>query len=197
MKRIALIAAGLVLLAGCMPAAQVSGMETEPVAIVVNGPREFAVPGLADALEQEMRSLPHCCGFDIHWSQPVRAQERQRDMYSHRAFSSTGSIARNLRAGWAVLAGANDYVREVTEIGSRLEIHVTAGVRLYITDDQGNELARFDSRSLQARRWQPADRELVSEGREPLLQELTEELLPEVAAPAVSFLNGRVAAQRK
>lgn len=195
MKRIIAALTLLLVLAGCVPGTVRTDAQLEPVVIIVNAPREDAVPDLADALEAEMRILPDCCSFDIHWSQPVRAQERQRDMYSHRAFISIGSIARNLRASWGIMVSSNGYSREVTELGSRLHIDVTTGVRVHITDDQGNELATFDSRRLQASRSQPAAQELVGENREPLLQELAEQLLPDVAAPAVTFLNGLAADQ--
>ena len=197
MKRIVLVIMGLLLLAGCVPGTARDDRTPEIATIIVNAPREDAVPGLADALENEMRLHPDCCSFDIHWSRPVRAQERQRDMYSHRAFISIGNIARSLGTRWGIMVSADGYIREVTELGSSLHVHVTTGVRLHVTDDEGEVLATFYSRTAQGSRFQPAAQELASEYREPLLQELAESLLPDVAAPAVSFLNGLAEAQRK
>lgn len=190
MKRIfAALTALLFVLAACVPGTTDADGPAGSRIVIVNGPRENSVPGLADTFDEEIRRLSACCNFEIQWSDPVRAQERQRDLYGHRAFISTGSIARSFRASWGVLVGSHQYTREVTEVGERLFIDVSSGVRVFVTDDQGNELARLDSRVLHASRTQPASRELVSEHQEPLLAELAERALHDVTAGTVEFLN--------
>ncbi len=185
------VAAGLLLLAltACVPAA---GSADGPSIIVVNAPRENAVPELAEALEAALQAEPHCCAFDIQWSQPVRAQERQRDLYEHRAWIAAAAMARNLNADWALLIGSHGYERTVTQYGDRLHIVVTTGVRLHVTDGTGERLAMFSSRRLQAERSQPAAQELVAVNREPLLSQLTVAALSDVAGPAVSWLNAQL-----
>lgn len=186
-----MVAAGLLLLvlAACVPGARIA---EGPSVIVVNGPRENAVPDLADALERLMQAQTDCCLFELQWSQPVRAQERQRDLYGYRAWIAAAGMARNLGADWALLIGSHGYERTVTQHGDQLHITVTTGVRLHVTDGTGGQLAMFGSRQLRAERTQPAAQELVSEGNEPLLVSLASEALADVAGQAVSWLNAQV-----
>lgn len=176
-------------MAACVPAAQSDSQSGATTVIVVGAPAENAVPGLPDVLEAAMRQQPDCCAFDFHWSAPVRAQERQRDLYDYRAWGSAGRMARNLSAEWAVMIGLNAYERTVTEQADRLYINITAGVRLVVVDDQGQEIARFDSRLLTASRVQAASEPLVHELSDPLLLPLATEALPDVVPAVVSELN--------
>ncbi len=201
MKQIAQLTAliTLLLLGACVPTAN---QASDPNSVVlVNGPTENAVAGLADELARQLAATPGCCAFDIHWSAPVRAQERQRDLYSDRAWGSAARIARSLGAGWAVLVGVNDFERTVTERNDRLDITVSTGVRVHVLDRQGSELASFDSRTLTDSRSQPSSQPLVDERQEPLRQALAQQALRDVASALASELDwlagGVLQSQRK
>ena len=179
----------LVGLAACVPVSEPGQESAEAVIVIINGPTENSAAGLADALEAHMKQLDDCCAFDFHWTTPVRAQERQQDLYSHRAWGSAGRIARSLLADWALLIGLNDFERTVTEQRDQLHISVSTGVKVHILDDQGLELASFVSRTFSGSRVQAANEPLVDERLEPLALPLAREALPDLTAAAVEELN--------
>jgi len=188
----------LVLLAGCLPAAERDGAAPDRTVIIVNAPQADSVPGLAESTADLIREESACCSFDIHWGTPVRAQERQRNLESSRAHASAAAIARSLGAGWAVLVGSTGYDREVTERGAVRVISVTAAAKATVVTAEGTEIARFEGRPRRARRRETSDAELVSDFREPLLESLAAESAGDFTAALTDFLNGAVtAAQRK
>ena len=199
-RLIALSASLLLLLSACVPASSRSSTDPANTVIIVNGPSEDAVAGLADELERRLLDQPGCCGFDLHWSVPVRAQENQRDLNGYRAWGSSGRIARSLGAGWAVLVGLNDFERTVNYRGDTLAISVTAGVIVHVLDSSANEIASFESGTRRAWRSQSADEPLADERREPLRGQIAFAALGDVLAPLTSELDwvtGNSSAQRK
>lgn len=178
----------ILILSACVPVTSADSQQG-PSVVLINAPTENAVAGLADALEEMMLRDEECCAFWVHWSAPVRAQERQRDFFDHRAWISAGSLARNLGAEWAILIGVNNYERTVTEHRDSFHIVVSAGVRLHVLDSTGQELARFDSRTFTDSRVQSNRQPLADEQFEPLLLPVARNGLADVAGAAVSELN--------
>jgi hypothetical protein len=191
MKRLSFIIflLGVTLLAACAPA-RGTGPESDLVALI-NGPTEERLPELADQLEAQLRTLPACCAFSFQWSVPVRAQERQRDMFGVRAPLQAAYLARNLGDRWAVLVGTTGFDRTVEETADRYFISGTLAVQAVVIDpSDASVLATVTSAAFSGSRIQGKLTALPGEREDPLMLELARQALADLAPQLLSVLNG-------
>ena len=197
MKRILLILVPILLLAGCVPAADGEAADGPAEVITVNGPTEDAVSGLPEAVENLIKAEADCCSFEFHWAAPVRAQERQRDLNGYLAPTAAGKIVRSLGADRALLVSSTGYERTVEERRNVRYITVTAAARAVVVTADGTEVAEFTGRPRRAERREAAAEELVSERQEPLLLRLATESAADFAVDVTDFLYGAAAADQR
>lgn len=198
MRTTVLLLALIFALSGCVPAADTPAKDASRTVITVNGPREDSVPGLAEQLDSLILAAPGCCSFELHWSTPVRAQERQRNLNGYQAAPSAAAIAKSLQAGWAVLIGSAGFERKVEESRGIRYITVTTAAAAKVVTSGGTEIAEFTGRTRRAERTESAEAELLDPQREPLLLSLAGESAADFADDLTAFLNGAVdVAQRK
>jgi hypothetical protein len=189
MKRLSIMIAVIVtLLAGCVPATG-SNIDSSQVAMI-NGPSEERLEGLAELLEEQVSALPDCCRFSFLWSSPIRAQERQRDMFGGRAPLQAAYLARNLGAGWPVLVGTTGFERTVEEGRDGYFITGTLAVQaLVINVADGTVMAEVTSDSFSGSRWQSRRESLPGERQDPLMEELARQAAAELAPRLLAVLN--------
>lgn len=190
----------LVLLGACAPgvsadvtAAGRAAGEGDKV-VLINGPTEERLPGLADQLEAQLRKLPDCCAFAFQWSVPVRNQEGQRDLYGVRAPLQAAYLARNLGDRWPVLIGTTGFERLVTEHDSFYDIRGQLAVQALLVDiDTGQVLQVITTSTYQGSRQQDRRQALPSERQDPLMSELAQLALQELAPQLLQQLNALAA----
>jgi hypothetical protein len=190
MKRLLPPLLALLVLAACAPALQ----NGRAALVLINGPMEERVPGLAEDFQTLLERDPAAPLYRFAAPAAVRFQEVRRDMHGRRAPLQAAFIARNLGAEYAVMVGAPRYERRAKTILTPLgeQRLVTTAVRLEVTIiDPETAAVMFRQRSglRLATRLEPAHKPLVEEARDPDLLDMRRGLLRDLAPPTVAELS--------
>jgi hypothetical protein len=185
------------LLASCAPAveAEVGG----PLVALINAPAEQRVSQVAGLLQERTARVPGCCPFSFTRPQPVRFQETHRNMFGSRAVPQAASLARNLRADLAVMAGAARFERNVEQLDGERLVEGVVQLRATVIDASSEEnLGSVLSRTLSGSRVIGPDESLPEPEEDPTMVALTEEavvdLAPHLAALLIELSSGRASA---
>lgn len=178
----------LAAIAGCAPTAMEDPARTQVA--LINAPAEQRVAMVADALEEEVAGVRSCCSFSFARSQPVRFQETHRDLFGSRAAPQAASLARNLGASLAVMAGAPRYERTVERVDGGREIRGVVQLRAIVVDaSSGEQLGTVGSRTFRDRRLVGEDEPLPEVEDDPLMIDLTRQAVADLAPHLAALLE--------
>ncbi|MEX2540377.1 MAG: hypothetical protein WD314_01165 [Trueperaceae bacterium] len=161
-----------------------------PLVALINAPAEQRVSMVAATLQQEVTGVRSCCSFSFARSQPVRFQETHRDLFGSRAAPQAASLARNLGARLAVMAGAPRYERTVESVDGGREVRGVVQLRATVLDaDSGEQLGTVGSLTFRDRRLEGEDQQLPEVEDDPLMIDLTRQAVSDLAPHLAALLE--------
>ncbi|MEX2535831.1 MAG: hypothetical protein WD273_09575 [Trueperaceae bacterium] len=176
------------LLASCVPALEDETAGTQVA--LINAPAGVRVSFIADALQEQVLEVAGCCEFSFTRSQPVRFQETHRDMFGSRAAPQSASLARNLGAQLAVMAGAPLFERTVNSADGGREIHGSVELRAIVIDAaSARQLATVGSLTFTASRFASENEPLPELEQDPIMVELGHRAVANLAPHLAAVLE--------
>lgn len=180
----------LLLVAACAPAQRGPTAEARATLALLNAPAQSAVPGVADAVQEELESRADA-PFDFVSSFTMRFLETHSDLFHSRAAPTAARIARTHDADLAVMIGAPVLEREVSESrdGASRRLDVSVALEAQIVDPRNDSVVQvLRTRTFQGSRVEGAELPLPDVERDPTVLALAERATPELAAALLAEL---------
>ncbi len=178
--------AGLLVLAGCAPAAGGG----QPLIAVLNGPASGRIAGSAEVLQQDM-SRQGPLHFAFVNGSAMRFAEGHNDFHHDRAITSAGRVARSYGAPYAVLIGAPTLKRTIalSRSGGARSVDVTVQMEAVVVDAANDQVvSRLTSQSMERVRYESTDITVPPIQQDPTAQALRDQGVADLAPAVVGAL---------